>query len=446
MKLLWLKKNLYLPALAVAGFSVIFGAFSGPGGTAPRLLYIAGLSSLIWLCWYWLKLSSQIESMQGRACACASRADELEKHVEDLQIQARLSQRQKHNAEAIIYSIRDAVVVTDGFDKLLMANERAGKLFGFDMKDSQRKPIEEVIEHGEFVQLVRQSRQSKAGHIKRELAISQGNDPKTFECIISCVHIDDDEVCGVVAVLHDITREKEVSLMKNEFISHVSHELKTPLTSISAYAEMLVDGEADDEQTAAQFCSAIQTQAARLSGLIEDILDISRIESGLIKINKEAVSAAMLIKEAVETMKSCAAEKNVKLIEQSPIVCDQIYADRDMVLRAIINLLSNAVKYTNQAGAVKIEACVDEADEVVRVSISDTGVGIPQDQIEHVFDKFYRVEENNKCATGTGLGLNLVKQIVEKVHNGRVFVTSKPDEGSTFGFELPLAKAAAEVV
>jgi len=372
------------------------------------------------------------------------RIAELEKHNEDLQIQVKLLQRQKRNAEAVTYSIRDAVIVTDGLDRLVMANDQAGRLFGFDIKGSQQKPIGQVIEHGDFVNLIRQSRQSKTRHVKHEIEFSATRQTKVFEAVFSNVYTDNDELCGVVAVLHNITREREISQMKNEFVSHVSHELKTPLASINAYAEMLADGEADDEQTAGQFCSIIQSQAARLSELIEDILDVSRIESGLIKINKQPISVALLIREALETIKSQAVEKNIKLVEHSPIVFEQADADKDMILRVIINLLSNAVKYTPQDGTIKIETCVNEADGVVRVSIIDTGVGIPKNELEQVFDKFYRVDANNKCAQGTGLGLNLVRQIVERVHNGRVFVTSKQGQGSTFGFELPLARVPTE--
>ncbi|MHC4062082.1 MAG: sensor histidine kinase [Planctomycetota bacterium] len=140
-------------------------------------------------------------------------------------------------------------------------------------------------------------------------------------------------------------------------------------------------------------------------------------------------------------IKGYAEEKNIEVIGQKPIVFDQVYVDRDMMAQVIVNLLSNAVKYTPAGGTVKIETEVDEIARMARVSVTDTGVGIPEDEIENVFDKFYRVEANKSQAKGTGLGLNLVKQIVESVHSGRVFVSSRPGEGSEFGFELPLATA-----
>jgi signal transduction histidine kinase len=140
-------------------------------------------------------------------------------------------------------------------------------------------------------------------------------------------------------------------------------------------------------------------------------------------------------------IRSAASEKKIKIAGQKPIVFDQVHVDRDMISQVIVNLLSNAVKYTPSGGSIKIETEVDEIAGIVRVSVADTGVGIPKYEIENVFDKFYRVSTSKGQAKGTGLGLNLVKQIVEKVHGGRVFVSSKVGEGSTFGFELPLATA-----
>ncbi len=359
--------------------------------------------------------------------------------LDDLRIRTRLSERQKRHTEAIIYSLRDAVVVVDEQDRLVMANEPAAGLLGFNA-DGRGKPISDVCgeKHQEFVEFLRQSAQSGVEGTRREMAFALGEQPHVFDTIVSCVY-EGPKVSGVVAVLHDITREKEISQMKNDFVSHVSHELKTPLASITAYSEMLVDGEANDEETRKEFYGIIQTQAQRLNRLIEDILNISRIESGLIKVAKEPMSLAILIEQQMSMIQKYAEEKNITVTRQTPIIFDQVYADKDMISQVIVNLLSNAVKYTPPGGSVQVVTEVDEAAGRVKVTVTDTGVGIPEEELEHLFQKFYRVAANNKHAKGTGLGLNLVKQIVEKVHNGRVFVTSKVGAGSTFGFELPLA-------
>lgn len=386
------------------------------------------------------------EAIDSRFNGNASYIEELEKQIQESEVKIQILRRQKKNTEAIIYSIRDAVIVIDEFDKLLMANEAAGDIFGFEFKNSQHKPIAELISSGknnsgekEFVNLVHQSSKGKVRHTRREIDFIKSGEPRTYDCIVSSVHDQAEQVSGVVAVLHDITREKEIAQMKNDFVSHVSHELKTPLSSITAYSEMLMDGEAEDAKTRKEFYSVIQNQAKRLNRLIEDILNISRIESGLVKVEKEPVSVTILIEEQLQMIKGYAEEKGIEVIGQKPIIFDQVYIDRDMISQVIVNLLSNAVKYTPSKGSIKIATEVDEITSSVRVRVTDTGVGIPENEVDHVFDKFYRVKANEGQAKGTGLGLNLVKQIVEKIHNGRVFVTSKPGVGSTFGFELPLA-------
>ena len=376
--------------------------------------------------------------------ACEATADyitELKARIEELQIQLRVSQRQRLNLESIIYGIHDAVIVTDQFDKLLLANETAGRLFNFDHKSSRYKPLSQLLDEGrrDFIEFLRKTRKSKARLTRYELEMVLNNEPRFFDCIVSCIYDDNQQVSGVVAVLHDITKEKEIAKLKNDFVSHVSHELKTPLASISAYAEMLVDGEAQNDQMRKEFCTVIQSQTQRLNRLIEDILNISRIESGLIKVEKKPVSLALIIQEQMQMIQNYAVEKNISVVCPEPIVFDQVYGDKDMLSQVVVNLLSNAIKYTPAGGTVTIGTEVDEAAGLARVRVTDTGVGISEDELGHLFEKFHRVEENREMAKGTGLGLNLAKQIIEKVHNGRVFVKSTVGVGSTFGFELPLA-------
>jgi len=203
---------------------------------------------------------------------------------------------------------------------------------------------------------------------------------------------------------------------------------------------MLIDGEADDDKTKREFYEVIQNEANRLSRLIDNILNISRIESGLVKVNKQPQSLTVIMKEAIEVIQPQAKGKQITVVEQLAPLIYQTVADRDMIYQAVLNLLSNAVKYTPEGGTLTVQSVVDESKKTIAARITDTGVGIPPKDLPFVFDKFYRVEQNSRMAKGTGLGLSLVKHIVETVHKGRMFVESVQGKGSTFGFELDLAE------
>lgn len=364
--------------------------------------------------------------------------------AKELEIQLKVATAERQHAEAIIYSISDAVLVTDPFDDLVLANESAARAFDFDLDNANRAPVENVLHDQKVIDMIREMRQSNSASgrriVEHTIKHAVGGD-KTYKVTLSCVAGKTEALpAGVVAVLHDMTKEKEVAEMKNDFVSNVSHELRTPLASIKAYIEMLIDGEADDEKTKTEFYEVIQNESNRLSRLIDNILNISRIESGLVKINKQPQSLTVIMKEALEVIAPQAKGKQITLSEQLTPVFYQTVADRDMLYQAVLNLLSNAVKYTPEGGTITVQTDVNEAKKKVMARISDTGVGIPPKDLPFVFDKFYRVEANNRMAKGTGLGLSLVKHIVETVHHGRIFVESTQGKGSTFGFELELAE------
>jgi two-component system phosphate regulon sensor histidine kinase PhoR len=237
---------------------------------------------------------------------------------------------------------------------------------------------------------------------------------------------------------HRHADEKELSEMKNQFVSMVSHELRTPLASIKAYVEMLIDGEAVDAGTQREFYEVIQNEANRLGRLIDNILNISRIESGLARINRKPHELGGILREAVGVIAPHATQKRITIEhrvepEQYPIV-----ADRDMLYQAVLNLLSNAVKYTPEGGSIALQTSADPERGNVLIRIIDTGVGIPPKDLPFIFDKFYRAEANKRIAPGTGLGLSLVRHIVETVHGGRVSVESHVGCGSCFVIELAL--------
>jgi two-component system, OmpR family, phosphate regulon sensor histidine kinase PhoR len=379
---------------------------------------------------------------------CRQAARGLQGQLDDLRLRTGILERQKHHTEAILHSLRDAVVVVDESDRVLLANRSAEQLLGPRKEQTSDASLADWLgpDRQDLMEFLCESRKGKGDAIRRQIEWTDGPVHATYDCVACCVRNEQGKDCGVVAVLHDVTRDKEGDQIKNDFVSYVSHELKTPLASITAYAEMLLDGEADDEPTRREFVAVIHGQARRLNRLIEDMLNISRIESGLMPIRKTPLSLTLLVEEQVQMIRSFAEERNVQIVGSQPIVCDQVIADRDMMTLVIVNLLSNAVKYNRPGGSVTIETEVDEVQALARVRVTDTGVGIPADEAEHLFEKFYRAPANARRAEGTGLGLNLVKQIVERLHGGRVFVQSQVGVGSVFGFELPLVNGqTAEV-
>jgi two-component system phosphate regulon sensor histidine kinase PhoR len=401
-------------------------------------------------------LDGLVDSVNGIIDRAGGAVETAALRCKELEIQLKVAMAERQHAEAIIYSISDAVLVTDPFDEVVLANDSAARTFGFDLAAAGRAPIDRVLHDGKMVALIREMRQSDSRGGRRivEHKVQTPAGERTYKVTMSCVggqqavggrplaagsvDFQGPTASGVVSVLHDMTREKEVAELKNDFVSSVSHELRTPLASIKAYAEMLIDGEAADDHTRSEFYEVIQNEANRLGRLIDNILNISRIESGLVKVNRRPLSVMVLLKEATEVIAPQAKQKQIHVVEQiAPAFC-QVLGDRDMLYESILNLLSNAVKYTPEQGQITVQTVVDESKKIVSVRVSDTGVGIPPKDLPFVFDKFYRCEGSSRMAKGTGLGLSLVKHIIETVHHGRLFVESQVGKGSAFGFELEM--------
>jgi PAS domain S-box-containing protein len=372
--------------------------------------------------------------------AVKGQMEEIRDENRELRIQSRIYAAEKQQTEAIIFSISDAVIVTNRFDELILANEATEKLLGFRLESALRKNIDRVIADVKLVRLIRETRSHGTNQTKRivEHTINQKGESRTFSITLSCVLTPNNEVSGVVAVLHDITREKEIAKMKSDFVSNVSHELKTPLASIKAYIEMLIDGEAEDETTRNEFYEIISSETNRLHRLIENILNISQIESGVVKVVREPIDLTAVIKQVLDVVAPQAKTKNIELIERLAPMQYQVEADRDMIYQAVLNLLSNAVKYTPEDGTVTVSVTLDERREIAVCEVIDTGVGVPPGDLPHIFDKFYRSRANKKLAKGTGLGLSLTKHVIETVHDGKLVVASEEGKGSRFSFELPV--------
>jgi signal transduction histidine kinase/DNA-binding response OmpR family regulator len=246
---------------------------------------------------------------------------------------------------------------------------------------------------------------------------------------------------GYVRTIHDITLEKEVDLMKSEFISTVSHEFRIPLTSIKGYIDLILEGDAGDiNETQQEFLAIVKKNSDRLINLINDFLDISRIESGRIQFKMVSLNIGEVIEEVITSFRELMERKGMILNLSILEGLSQVRADRDRIIQVLNNLVSNAIKYTDAGG--KITIAVRQDGNHLVISVSDTGAGISPEDQRNLFDKFYRVDSTlTQEIGGSGLGLSICKTIVEK-HDGDIWVNSEVGKGSTFSFSLPVFKKA----
>jgi two-component system phosphate regulon sensor histidine kinase PhoR len=246
---------------------------------------------------------------------------------------------------------------------------------------------------------------------------------------------------GTVLVFHDLTRLKQLESARQEFVANVSHELRTPLSLIKGYVETLLDGAMNNPEVATKFLQTIDRNAERLRLLIEDLLTISELESGRVKLNLQDVALGPVVAKVLEDFKTRAEAKGMSLINQAPDLA--VRADVDRLEQVLGNLVENAIKYGRAKGAVTVGGRAVDGGQV-EVFVQDDGPGIPPEALERLFERFYRVDKaRSREQGGTGLGLAIVKHIVQS-HGGRVWATSEPGHGATFSFVLPQGSGALQ--
>lgn len=261
---------------------------------------------------------------------------------------------------------------------------------------------------------------------------------------INCQRIDSSDASSDILILiRDISQQKISESSQNDFVAHVSHELRSPLANIRAYSETLLSDMELDAKTQKEAFNVINDETVRLSRMINDVLDLSQMEAGAMRLDKSEVITDRLIRQCINDLKAMAASKNITLQTNFHPKIPNLYADRDKLAIVLNNLLSNAIKYTPDGGTVFFETNVDE--EFVYVKITDTGYGIGPADIDKVFEKFYRVDrEETAHISGTGLGLSTSREIVTQ-HGGAIDVTSKLDKGTEMLIKLPLSSVGPAI-
>ena len=334
--------------------------------------------------------------------------------------------------QALFNSMVEGLLLLDPAGRVVISNHALEKLFGIQA-DIRGKTVIEAFRLHELTAVVERLPAEKKVR-DYELTLP-GLEERILQVNASLITAEDAEPHGSLLVFHDLTRLKQLENTRQEFVANVSHELRTPLSLIKGYVETLLDGAKDDPAVSTKFLQTIERHADRLTYLIEDLLTISKLESGQVALSVQSVALAGLVDNVLQDLHSRAAEKNVTLQNQiAPGIL--VPADADRLQQVFSNLITNAIKYGRAEGKVIISA--QPRDSCIEVKVEDDGPGIPPDALERVFERFYRVDKaRSRDHGGTGLGLAIVKHIVQR-HGGDVWATSQVGEGSIFFFTLPV--------
>ncbi|MDY7039720.1 MAG: ATP-binding protein, partial [Chloroflexota bacterium] len=347
---------------------------------------------------------------------------------------------------AILESITDGVVVIDVEGIVLSVNRSAQQLLGVSEKEAVGQDVQTLYSNlpkdvtDAVVETV--SRLITAFSIQScppQAEVMLERDGRVISAHFAPILDEEHECLGIVTVLRDVTREREIAQAKSEFVSTVAHELRTPMTSIKGYADLILSGAAGTvSETQEQFLRVIRSNVERLAALVNDLLDISRIEAGRAKFEVLPLRVDEVAYDVVASLQAEIASGNLELELDIPPGLPAVQGDRNRIVQVLTNLLGNAYKYTPPGGRITLS--VRHTDGELQVDVSDTGIGIAPDDLDRVFERFYRADhEFVREQAGTGLGLPIAKSIVE-MHGGRIWVRSELGKGSTFSFSLPVVR------
>ncbi len=366
------------------------------------------------------------QEIQALANTLNTMAGQLDKRIRTISLQ-------RNEQEAMLRSMKEGILAIDIHERILSINQVALKFFNIEEKDVRKHPVYEVIRHKDMLDFIRRALASKK-YLEDEITVTEGKERVLLlhGDVLSDVQ---GRMIGTLIVMNNITRIKQLDRMRQEFVANVSHELKTPITSIKGYVETLREGAAEDPKTRNRFLDIIARQSDRMNAIIDDLLQLSKIEQRYGKLNIDLQPKELLpvIRSAISACRQKADEKHITI----EVECDtrlSALINSPLLEQALVNLLDNAIKYSNAGGRVRVVAETD--GQLLRLSVQDWGCGIEKQYQHRLFERFYRVDKGrSREMGGTGLGLAIVKHIA-LAHKGKVSVKSVPGEGSVFCIEL----------
>jgi two-component system phosphate regulon sensor histidine kinase PhoR len=356
----------------------------------------------------------------------AKLADRIEQEVE-----------QRSEIETVLGCMVEGIIAVDNDEQIIRLNRAAAELFSVPLQSGSGRPIQEVIRQAELQRFIRQAL-SQQGALEDEL-VMHGSDKRYLHVQATPLTGNEDSRIGVLIVLHDLTRLRQLESVRRDFVANVSHELKTPITAIRGAVETLLDDDSTDVSSQ-RFLQIIFKQSERLNALVEDLLNLSRIEQG-VEAGGWELSCELLLPILCSARAACESlllQHEVSLQIDCP---EQLKArvNTSLLEQAVINLLTNAVKYSESGSEVLVE--VSELDGYIKIRVEDSGCGIDQEHLPRLFERFYRADlARSRNLGGTGLGLAIVKHVAH-AHRGEVLVTSEVGRGSCFTLLLPRVQA-----
>jgi two-component system phosphate regulon sensor histidine kinase PhoR len=354
---------------------------------------------------------------------------------------------ERNRSAAILSSMVEGVAVVDEESRLRFVNDAFCRELGLSQEAARQinesprregRPMVEMVRHSELLAVVQQALRGEAV-ARAEVAVGAPGTQRHFAVAAGPVRSasSSDGVTGAVLVLHDISELRRLERVRRDFVANVSHEFKTPLTAIQGFAETLLGGALDDAANRTRFLEIIREHASRLARLTDDLLRLSSIEAGQLDFEMLPVSIPDLIESCVETARFRASQKKLALRVECPEDLPKVRGDARRLAEILQNLLDNAVQYTPEGGQIIVRASAGSRG--VGIAVADTGIGIPSDQLQRIFERFYRVDAaRSREAGGTGLGLSIARHLAE-AHGGRIEVQSAVGRGSTFTLIVPAA-------
>ena len=345
-------------------------------------------------------------------------------------------------ANGILNSVADEIIVTDLKRQVIMMNKSAEDLLDVRLSEVVNKPIDIIIRDQTLRERIKETLLKKTIGYTFDFEWSGDNNSiKFYRARTSIIHDKQGKQNGIVTIFHDVTQEREIDRMKSEFISMAAHELRTPLTSIRGFSEILINRDKLKQSDKTKYLGYIQDQSETLSNIISDLLDISRIESGKSFIlHKDSCLLGDAIKKVTKQYIDQLPKNSIRL--HLPKKKIELFLDKEKMGQVLENLLSNAVKYSPDNVDIDITAKIK--DEHLHVIMEDKGIGMTHDQLDKIYDKFYRADVSNTSITGTGLGLSIAKAIIE-AHEGKIWIESKFGKGTKVSFSIPIFDAKGTV-